>query len=161
MAENQEVKRNGARPREEEEEIYGLDKCVAVRFKLGFIRFDFNPIVTFFSALIVWAFVIWCIVEPKGSFKEMKIWKDWITNTWTWFYIGTQDVWAVFVVILYFSKYSKMKLGDDDEKPEYNDASYFMMLFAAGIGIGLFYFGVAEPIFHYAPGKYGNRYWNR
>ena len=159
MAENQESKRNGGGNREEE--IYGLDKCVAVRFKLGCIRFDFNPVVTFFSALIVWAFVIWCIVEPKGSLNEMKKWKDWITNTWTWFYIGTQDVWAVFMVILYFSKYSKTKLGDDDEQPEYNDASYFMMLFAAGIGIGLFYFGVAEPVFHYEPGKYGNRYWKR
>ena len=156
MAENQEAKRNGEVNRGEE--IYGLDKCVAVRFKLGCIRFDFNPIVTFFSALIVWAFVIWCIVEPKGSLNEMKKWKDWITNTWTWFYIGTQDVWAVFMVILFFSKYSKTKLGEDDEQPEYNDASYFMMLFAAGIGIGLFYFGVAEPVFHYAPGKYGNRY---
>jgi len=54
-----------------------------------------------------------------------------------------------------------MKLGKDDEEPEFNDATYFTMLFAAGIGIGLFYFGVAEPIFHYAPGEYGNRYYNR
>ena len=159
MAENREAKRNGEGNREEE--IYGLEKCVAVRFRLGFIRFDFNPVVTVISAAVIWAFVIWCIAEPKGSLNEMKKWKAWITNTWTWFYIGTQDVWAVFIVILYFSKYSNMKLGDDDEEPEYNDATYFTMLFAAGIGIGLFYFGVAEPVFHYAPGKYGNRYWKR
>ncbi len=42
-----------------------------------------------------------------------------------------------------------------------SDSTYFMMLFAAGIGIGLFYFGVAEAVFHYAPGEYGNRYWDR
>ena len=54
-----------------------------------------------------------------------------------------------------------MKLGKDDEKPEFSDASYFTMLFAAGVGVGLFYFGVAEPILHYEPGKNGNRYWGR
>lgn len=145
----------------EEEKIIGLDKCFNVKFNLGCIRLDFNPVVTAFSAIIIWSFVIWCIVEPKDSLSEMRKWKDWITKTWTWFYIGTQDFWAVFIVILYFSKYANLKLGRDDEKPEYNDATYFTMLFAAGIGIGLFYFGVAEPIFHYQPGKYGNRYWKR
>ena len=43
----------------------------------------------------------------------------------------------------------------------FSDATYFTMLFAAGIGIGLFYFGVAETIFHYQPGEFGNRYWDR
>ena len=43
----------------------------------------------------------------------------------------------------------------------FSDATYFTMLFAAGIGIGLFYFGVAETIFHYQPGAFGNRYWDR
>ena len=145
----------------EEEEIYGVEKCFNVKFSLGCIRFDFNPVVSALSAMIIWAFVIWCIVEPKSSLAEMNKWKDWITKTWTWFYIGTQDVWAVFIVVLYFSKYANVKLGGDDEEPEYNDATYFTMLFAAGIGIGLFFFGVAEPIFHYAPGNYGNRYWKR
>ncbi len=54
-----------------------------------------------------------------------------------------------------------MKLGRDDEKPEFSDATYFTMLFAAGIGIGLFYFGVAEPIAHYAPKPWYNRYYHR
>jgi len=87
--------------------------------------------------------------------------KVWITRKWTWLYIGTQDAWALFIVVLYFSKYSNMKLGGDDEKPEFSDGSYFTMLFAAGVGIGLFYFGVAEPIFHMEPGVNGNRYWGR
>ena len=53
-------------------------------------------------------------------------------------------------------------VGADDEKPEYSDVSYFTMLFAAGIGIGLFYYGVAEPIYHMEPkGAYGNRYVGR
>ena len=53
-------------------------------------------------------------------------------------------------------------VGADDEKPEYSDVSYFTMLFAAGIGVGLFYYGVAEPIYHMEPeGAYGNRYVGR
>ena len=51
--------------------------------------------------------------------------------------------------------------ASDDEEPEFNNATYFTMLFSAGVGIGLFYFGVAETIFHYQPGKWGNRYWGR
>ncbi|KAM7432094.1 hypothetical protein ABFA07_017451 [Porites harrisoni] len=124
-----------------------------------FLRF--NPVVTFFSAAIIWFFVIWCAVQADVANKEMGSWMLWITEVFTWMYIGTQDVWAVFIVVLYFSKYGKMKLGKPDDKPEFNDLTYFTMLFAAGVGIGLFYFGVAEPIWHYEPGKNKNRYWDR
>jgi choline-glycine betaine transporter len=53
------------------------------------------------------------------------------------------------MVMLYFSKYSSLKLGKDTDEPEYNGVSWFMMLFACGIGVGLFFYGVAEPVFHY------------
>ena len=73
----------------------------------------------------------------------------------TWLYIGSQDLWAVFAIMLYFSKYADLKLGKPHEKPEYNDVTWFVMLFACGIGVGLFFYGVAEPIFHYiGPNRY-------
>ena len=125
------------------------------------MRIRFNPVVTALSALIIWGSAAWAIAEPKSARVELAKWTGWVTKTWTWLYIGTQDVWAVFVIIIYFSKYSKLKLGKEDEKPEFSDVSYFTMLFAAGIGIGLFYYGVGEPIWHYEPGYYGNRYWGR
>lgn len=102
----------------------------------------FNPVVTFLSAAIIWCFVIWCSVEAKLAYSEMTKWMAWITETCTWMYIGTQDAWAVFIIVLYFSKYGNMKLGKPDDKPDFSDATYFTMLFAAGIGVGLFYFGV-------------------
>ncbi|XP_067026316.1 glycine betaine transporter 1-like [Acropora muricata] len=147
-----------------------LERCrwVRVNWKWGqiggtqigiFLRF--NPVVTFLSGAIIWFFVIWCAVQADVANREMSKWMLWITETFTWMYIGTQDVWAIFIVVLYFSKYGKMKLGKPEDKPEFNDLTYFTMLFAAGIGIGLFYFGVAEPIWHYEPGVYGNRYWGR
>ena len=136
-------------------------KCVSVKGRLGPIRFDFNPVVTVLSGLIIWGSVIWCIIKPDAAKEELSTWMAWVTKTWTWLYIGNQDVLAVFVAVIYFSKYSKIKLGKPDDKPEYGDVTYFTMLFAAGVGIGLFYFGVAEPIWHYEPGPHGNRYWGR
>lgn len=119
--------------------------CKMGRSSVG-INIRLNPVVSFVSALIIWGFVAWCIIEPEAANKQMGIWKLWITRTFTWMYIGTQDAWAVFIIVLYFSKYGEMKLGKPDEKPEFKDASYFTMLFAAGIGIGLFYFGIGKNI---------------
>ncbi|XP_040564675.1 glycine betaine transporter 1 isoform X2 [Lepeophtheirus salmonis] len=106
------------------------------------------------SIILIWVFVIICImVDPdKLPFDDAK---TWIVANFTWLYIGSQDIWAIFAIVLYFSKYSKIKLGRDDEKPEYNDATWFMMLFACGIGTGLFFYGVAEPVYHYtSPSRY-------
>ena len=136
-------------------------KCRTVKVRLGPIRLRFNPVVSILSSVIIWAFSAWCMTYPTAARLELAKWTSWVTQKWTWLYIGTQDVWTVFIVVVYFSKYCKIKLGKDHEKPEFSDATYFTMLFAAGIGIGLFYFGVAEPIWHYAPGKHGNRYWGR
>ena len=67
------------------------------------------------------------------------------------------NLWGIFVIMLYFSKYSQIKLGQPDDKPEYNDVTWFVMLFACGIGVGMFFYGVAEPVYHYVG---ANRYFN-
>ncbi len=130
------------------------DKSLWTRFKLPLIgELRFNPIVSFFAIVIIWSFVAVCV--RLGEDVPFTQWRQWIVEKFTWLYIGSQDIWFIFLIVLYFSKYSNIKLGKDDEKPEYGDATWFMMLFACGIGVGLFFFGVAEPIFHYA---FPNRY---
>ena len=128
-------------------------KCHWLRFeipccRLGRVKLNFsvrlNPGVSLLSAFFIWGFVVWCVIQAKAANEDMLKWRAWITLKCTWLYIGTQDVWALFIIVLYLSKYSKMKLGKPADKPEFNEASYFTMLFAAGIGIGLFYFGVGE-----------------
>ncbi|XP_028413319.1 uncharacterized protein LOC114536170 [Dendronephthya gigantea] len=136
------------------------NRCHTFKAKLGPIQLNFNPVVTVLSAFVIWGFVTWCVSDPNGAYNDMGKIKKWITATFTWFYIGAINVLIIFLIYLYFSKYSDLKLGKDDEKPEFSDATYFTMLFAAGIGIGLFYFSVSEPISHYEPGK-PNRYWGR
>ena len=84
---------------------------MTVKFNIGPIKFYFNPLVSLLSAAIIWAFVVWCIVLPEDSLAEISKWKTWVTEKWTWLYVGTQDFWAVFIIVLYFSKYSHLKLG--------------------------------------------------
>lgn len=137
-------------------------RCHTFKAKLGPIRINLNPVVSIVSAVIIWSLVIWTVADTETAIVEMLKGKEWMIDKFTWLFIITQDAWFIFLVIIYFSKYGSMKLGRDDEEPEFSDASYFTMLFASGIGIGLFYFGVADPIFHYEPRrKYGNRFWNR
>ena len=78
-----------------------------------------------------------------------------MTDVFTWLYIASQDVWVLFFVWLYFSKYSSIKLGKDDDEPEFNNVSWFIMYYASGVSVGLFFYGVAEPILHYVgPNRY-------
>ena len=138
-------------------------KCRTLKADFGPFHIHLNPVVTLISAIVIWGFAIWAIVDTDNVSEYMAEGKRWITDKFTWLYIGTQDAWFLFILVVYFSKYGKMKLGKDDEKPEFSDAAYFTMLFSAGIAIGLFYFGVAEPIDHYQPkgGPFANRYWGR
>ena len=137
-------------------------KCHSLETKIGPVRISLNPVVTILSALIIWIFVIVCMAIPGDALHAMTLLKSWISTTSTWFYIGTKNFWVLFIAYIFFSKYGKIKLGKDDDKPEFNNMTYFTMLFAAGVGIGLFYFGVAEPVLHYETHKsYNNRYWGR
>lgn len=135
--------------------------CRTFKTNIGPFEINLNPVVTLISAAVIWGLAIWGMVDTDNVSDYMATGKRWITDKFTWLYIGTQDAWFLFIIVVYFSKYGKMKLGKEDEKPEFSDPAYFTMLFSAGIAIGLFYFGVAEPIYHYEPGKYGNRYWGR
>jgi len=73
-----------------------------------------------------------------------------ITNTFGWFYMLSVAIFLVFIVIVAMSKWGHIKLGPDHAEPQYSFPSWFAMLFSAGYGIALLFFGVAEPVLHYA-----------
>jgi len=110
---------------------------------------EFNPVVTFASLLLILGFVTWAMVSPEQAGQEFTHWKSWVGLNFTWLYIGAQDGWALFVGYLYFSKYGSIRLGREDSRPEYNDLTWFCMLFSCGLSTGLFFYGVSEPIYHY------------
>jgi hypothetical protein len=83
--------------------------------------------------------------------------QSWISDSAGWFYVLAVAGFIVFVVAVALSGYGRIKLGPDHSEPDYSYASWFAMLFSAGMGIGLMFFGVAEPVMHYVPRQSATR----
>merc|ERR1719397_2423262 len=106
-----------------------------------------NPKVFFSSIVIVWSFIIWAMVDAEGCKIETGKWQAWITKDLGWVYVGGINLFLLVCMYLVFSKYGDLRLAkDQDEKPDFTYATWFSMLFSAGIGIGLFFWGVGEPV---------------
>ncbi|TLS38923.1 BCCT family transporter [Pseudalkalibacillus caeni] len=99
--------------------------------------------------------VLWGLVFPDNLSLTMKTTLNWINHTFGWFYMLVDTLLVGFALFLAFGPYRHIKLGEPDSKPAYSYFSWLGMLFAAGMGVGLVFYGVAEPILHYvnpAPG---------
>lgn len=112
-------------------------------------RKSYNPYVFFGSLIILALLVIYTAVFKGQAQIQMAAAKEWINTNFSWFYILSVAIILIVVVFLFFSRYGDIKLGPDHSKPDYSTASWLCMLFAAGMGIGLMFWGVAEPVTHY------------
>lgn len=101
------------------------------------------------SLLITAVLVAMGLVIPNQFAAGMNAAFTFLTDKFSWLYLVSMFVFVAFSLFIAFSKYGKIKLGDDDSKPEYSTLSWFGMLFGAGMGIGLVFWGVAEPLNHY------------
>merc|ERR1719419_1893763 len=109
-----------------------------------------NPKVFFSSIAIIWSFIIWAMTDPDGARKATGKMDSWITKQFGWVYVGGINMFFFVCMYLVVSKYGDLRLAKDaNEKPDFTYATWFSMLFSAGIGIGLFFWGVGEPILHY------------
>ena len=106
--------------------------------------------VYYISIIISFAIAVWGIVDSKSFEKVANSLMDVIKKNFSWAYLLSMIIFVIFAIAIAFSKYGKIKLGPDDSKPEYSTASWFAMLFGAGMGIGLLFWGVAEPLSHFA-----------
>lgn len=113
-------------------------------------RVQINPPVFIFSGVLTLVIVSLAVLYPDASAGVFTAAQNWITHTAGWFYVLTVAGFLVFVVSLAVSGYGRIKLGPDHSVPDYSYASWFAMLFSAGMGIGLMFFGVAEPVMHFA-----------
>lgn len=91
-------------------------------------------------------FVLWGFFLPTSLTKTASILLRITIEKFGWFYLLTTFSILIFSLYLAFSKYGKIRLGAEEERPEYSNLSWFAMLFSAGMGIGLVFWGVAEPI---------------
>jgi glycine betaine transporter len=101
------------------------------------------------SLVLASAFVLWGFFAPTYLGEIMDVTKAFFLDSFGWFYQLATTFFLLFALFLIFSKYGKIKLGADDDKPDFNRATWFAMLFSAGMGIGLLFFGVSEPISHF------------
>lgn len=113
------------------------------------VRTTFSRPIAIPSLTLIIGLSLFCGVFPKKSEAFLATIKGAIFDNLSWFYVMSVTVFVLFLVFLALSKYGKVKLGTNDDEPEYTFGSWIAMLFAAGMGIGLMYFGVAEPMTHF------------
>ncbi|PMN71140.1 BCCT family transporter [Enterovibrio norvegicus] len=103
---------------------------------------------TIFSSLMVLVFVFFTGVNTEFAGEIFGSVRSWIEVTFGWYYMVTIVFLIAVCIFIVFSRYGSVRLGDDDSRPDFTNFAWFSMLFSAGIGIGILFFGVAEPIFY-------------
>lgn len=110
---------------------------------------NINPNVFLSAVITIIVFLAIVIIAPNSFELLTQKLNRWITDSFSWFYVLSVAIFLILLLYFAFSEAGKIKLGPDHSQPEYNNRSWFAMLFTAGMGIGLMFFGVAEPIMHY------------
>lgn len=102
------------------------------------------------SLAISAVFVLWGTISPSNLQAVSGEIQGFLTDKFGWFYLLTVSIFLIFSIYLVVSPYGKLKLGQPNDKPEYKTITWFAMLFSAGMGIGLVFWGSAEPLAHFA-----------
>ena len=100
-----------------------------------------NPPVFFGSALLIALLVVFASVLPEQAKAFFGVVQTWIMDNASWFYVLAVAIILIGTVFLAVSRYGDLKLGPDHSQPEYKNTTWFAMLFSAGMGIGLMFFG--------------------
>ncbi|WP_084161116.1 BCCT family transporter [Nocardia sp. BMG51109] len=95
------------------------------------------------------AFVAWGIFDQAGLGSASSNAQSWVITNTGWLFVLIASAFVVYVIWLAASRYGKIPLGDDDEGPEFKTVSWIAMMFSAGMGIGLMFWGVAEPLTYF------------
>ena len=107
-----------------------------------------NP-VFFISALLILVFVIGTIIFPAEAKTALDGAKGWTIDNFDWLFMVGANIFVLFCIALIFLPVGKIRLGGKDARPDFSTLSWFAMLFAAGMGIGLMFWSVAEPVGYY------------
>ncbi|WP_369135025.1 BCCT family transporter [Modestobacter sp. I12A-02662] len=101
------------------------------------------------AAVVALAFVAWGFASPAGLGGASTTALVWIEKNLGWLFVTLASAFVVYVLWLAASRYGRIPLGRDGEAPEFRTVSWIAMMFSAGMGIGLMFYGVAEPLAHY------------
>ena len=108
-----------------------------------------TSVVFWASLAVVLPFVLWGALAADSLATAAEAARRFVVDRFGWFYLLTATVLLVGVIALAASKSGRIRLGRDADRPEYSTGAWFAMLFSAGMGIGLVFWGVAEPVAHY------------
>ena len=106
-----------------------------------------NP-VFLISSVVIAAFVLISLANQDATASFFGWLRPWLTSTFDWFLVLSVDAITLFCLVLIFHPVGKVRIGGKDAKPDYSYAGWIAMMFAAGIGIGLLFFGVLEPVYY-------------
>ncbi|WP_227940011.1 BCCT family transporter [Alkalihalobacillus deserti] len=105
--------------------------------------------VLYVSLTLIFSFILWGLISSKNLDATVSAVESFFTNQFGWLYLLGTSGTLVFLFYLAFSRFGSIKLGKDDDKPEFSNFTWFAFLFSAGTGIGLVFYGVAEPFIHF------------
>lgn len=105
--------------------------------------------VFYISIFLTLVIAIWSLAFQESFTRMANAVYQVLTTDFGWLYLVAMTFFVIFAAVIGFGKYGKIVLGPDDAKPEYSTFSWFAMLFGAGMGIGLVFWGIAEPLSHY------------
>lgn len=121
-----------------------------IETNIGPFGLDIHNPVFLISGLSVVLFVIYALVAPTQASEFFGWLRPALTSTFDWFFLMSANIFVVFCLFLIISPYGSVRLGGKDATPDYGYPGWFAMLFAAGMGIGLMFFGVLEPAYYFA-----------
>ncbi|WP_144783176.1 BCCT family transporter [Microbacterium sp. BH-3-3-3] len=107
------------------------------------------------AAGIALAFIAFAMIFPTAAEATFGAVQTFIVSAFNWYYVLIAAFFVVFALAMGFSRFGNIKLGQDDDEPEFSTMSWFSLLFAAGMGIGLVFYGVSEPLSHFADPRPG------
>jgi choline/glycine/proline betaine transport protein len=116
----------------------------------GIARWVFWP-----AAVVILAFSGFAILFPRPAEAFFGAVQSSVVNAFNWYYVLIAAFFVAFALFLGFSRFGDIRLGRDDDEPEFSTMSWFSLLFAAGMGIGLVFYGVSEPLSHFVTPRPG------
>ncbi len=116
---------------------------------------DTDPAVFWGSALLIVGFVGWGLLAPESLGSVMSPALGWVIGNFGWAFVLLAFAALMLCIVLVIHPWGKVRLGPDDSRPEFGTFSWISMMFAAGLGAGLLFYGVAEPVSHWTAPPHG------
>ena len=120
-----------------------------IEAQVGPFRLDFHNPVFLISGAMVILFVAIALIWPEGAKNTFMEIRNYVKSQFDWFFLMSANIFVLFALVLIVTPWGSVRLGGTEATPDYSYPAWFAMLFAAGMGIGLMFFGVLEPVYYF------------